>query len=77
MIRIAAAAAAAILVLSVILYISTNHGTIKITLSDPKASVEVKIDGEAITVSALDEPIQFRPGKHHLEVTGKGYKHEE
>ena len=43
-----AAAAAALFVplLGIVLYITTNHGTVKIELSDPKANAVVKVDGE-------------------------------
>jgi len=36
-------------------------GNVKITLSDPKAKVEVKVDGDSIEIAGLDEPLRLRP----------------
>ena len=54
--------------LGIVLYITTNHGTVKIELSDPKANAIVKVDGNTITVEGLGEPLRLRVGEHQLEV---------
>jgi hypothetical protein len=55
-------------------YFSTNEGTVPIVLSDPRAKVQVKIDGEAVEMTVPEPSVKLAPGKHLLEVTGKGYK---
>ncbi len=35
-------------------------------------NVEVKLDGETISIEGLDDPLQLRPGPHELIVTGEG-----
>jgi predicted Ser/Thr protein kinase len=65
-----ACAAAVVLLAGVVLWISTSMGTIHIQLDDPRAHVDVQVDGESIDSAGLDEPLRLRPGKHHLLVTG-------
>ena len=74
MIGIAAGFAGLFVLLATVLYVTTAKGTIKITLSDPEAPVDVRIDGDHITLANLESPILLRPGKHELVVTGKGYE---
>ena len=69
-----AAAAALVLLFGVVFYVTTNKGTIKITLSDPKADVQIKVDGDSIEVAALGEKLRLRPGEHELVVTAEGYE---
>jgi hypothetical protein len=57
----------------VVLTIVTDHGTVKIELSDPAAHVEVKID-RSIEIAGIGEPIRLRTGEHGLIVTGKDYE---
>jgi hypothetical protein len=64
-------AAAIVLLAGVVLWISTSTGTIQIQLDDPRAHVDVQVDGESIDSAGLDEPLRLRPGKHHLLVTGR------
>ena len=56
------------------IYIQTNHGTVKIELSDPTAKVTVQIDGETIAITGLDRPLRLRPGEHGLVVTGDDFE---
>jgi formylglycine-generating enzyme required for sulfatase activity len=69
-----AAAAAAAVLLSVVFYIATDHGRVKIELSDPTAHVEIKIDGKEIMLVGPDETYKLRSGPHELEVTGKNFR---
>ncbi len=64
----------AIAALSIVLLLPTGNGTIKIKLSDPDARVEVHIDKERYTLTALGKPIQLRVGEHDLVVTGEDYE---
>jgi hypothetical protein len=50
---------------------SGSPGTIRIELDDPRAEVEVLLDGEPVTVAPAREPFRLAAGKHHLAVTGK------
>ncbi|MHC4179798.1 MAG: family 16 glycoside hydrolase, partial [Planctomycetota bacterium] len=69
-----AAAAALFLLFGVVFYITTNNGTIKITLSDPNADVEVKLDRDVVEIGGLKDPLRLRVGEHGLVVTGKDYE---
>jgi hypothetical protein len=67
--------ASALLGLSVLcgllLYVSTDHGTMKIQVDGADAIAEVQVDGQAVTVRGLGEPLRLRAGKHGLVVTTK------
>ncbi len=69
-----AAAAALVLFCAVVLHITTNKGTIKIMLSDPTVDVQIKVDGDKVEISGLDQPLRLRVGEHGLEVTGKNFE---
>jgi formylglycine-generating enzyme required for sulfatase activity len=60
---------AVLLLLAVIIYVVTDSGTIKIQLSDPKAEVQVKLDGQTIEIAGLKEPLTLKAGEHGLVVT--------
>jgi serine/threonine protein kinase len=70
----AAGAGAALTLLAIILYVNTNHGLVKIELSDPKAKVEVKVDGDVIDIAGLKEPLRLKAGGHDLLVTSGDYQ---
>jgi hypothetical protein len=53
--------------LGVILYIATDHGTVKITGTDPQ--MKVLVDGREIHIENLGQPITIRSGTHKLMVT--------
>ncbi len=67
-------AAALLLLLGIVLLIPTGHGTVKIELSDPKARVEVKVDGDVIDIAGLKEPLRLKAGEHGLLVTSGDYQ---
>ena len=73
-----ALAAAAVCLLAAIIYVATyvatNHGYVKIELSEPAAKVEVKVDGRSIEITRLREPLPIKPGDHELEVTSEEFK---
>ena len=69
-----AACGAAAAMLGIVFLVSTRFGLVKIELSDPAAKVEVKVDGEAISLAGLDRPIRFRVGEHGIVVTGEDYE---
>jgi hypothetical protein len=58
----------------IVIRVATNKGTIKIELSDPKAEVEVKVDGDTVTLTGLDEPLRLKVGDHNLIVSGKNFE---
>ncbi len=62
------------MLLGVILYISTNYGTVKIELSDPSANVEVKVDGDLIRIAGLKERLRLKAGAHDLLVTSGDFE---
>ena len=60
--------------LGIVLLIQTVHGTVRIELSDPKAQVEVKVDGDVIDIAGLKEPLRLKAGEHGLLVTSGDYQ---
>jgi formylglycine-generating enzyme required for sulfatase activity/predicted Ser/Thr protein kinase len=60
-------------VLGVVIYVQTNHGTVRIEISDPKAKVTITVDG-TVEVTNLDKPLRLKPGPHGLEVTGQDFE---
>jgi formylglycine-generating enzyme required for sulfatase activity/serine/threonine protein kinase len=54
----------------VIVYIVTDHGTVKIAGSDPQ--MKITVDGEEIRIENLGQPITFRTGTHCLVATRDG-----
>ena len=65
---------AVVLLLGIVFYVATDHGTIKIELSDLGAQVEVRVDGDEIDIKGPGEPVHLRVGEHDLCVTGKDYE---
>jgi predicted Ser/Thr protein kinase len=66
----AGGAAAVALLTAVALWAPGATGTLHIQLDDPRAEVEVWVDGEPVDRAGLSEPLRFRTGRHHLLVTG-------
>jgi hypothetical protein len=64
------AATAAVLV-GVVFWVVNSTGTIRVELAGPPTEVEVQVDGERVENGRLNEPLRLRPGKHHMQVTGK------
>jgi serine/threonine protein kinase len=71
---IVALAVVGLLLLGIIIYVVTDNGTIKIELSDPKAQVEIKVDGNTVSLTGLEEPLKLRAGPHELHIEGKNFK---
>lgn len=61
-----AAAMLGVLALGVVIYVATDHGSIKIVVDGPQPSVT--IDRETVRVDGLGETITLRAGKHDLTV---------
>jgi serine/threonine protein kinase len=70
---IAAGFAAAAVLFGVILFVPSRYGTVKIEVSDPRALVEVKIDGEQIDIAGL-RPLRLRAGEHGIVVTSADFE---
>jgi formylglycine-generating enzyme required for sulfatase activity/serine/threonine protein kinase len=62
------------LLLGIVIYVSTNYGTVKIELSDPSAKVTVKVDGDTVEIAGLKDPLTFKAGPHDLLVTSGEFK---
>lgn len=63
---IAASGLVGAVMLAGIFYFATDHGTIRISVHDPAATIIV--DGKTIAVDQLSEPLEFRAGEHELVV---------
>jgi hypothetical protein len=70
----AVGAAALAIALGVVILIQTQSGTIKIELVGAAKGVEVQVDGDAVEITGLEEPLRLRAGKHFLQVTGKNFE---
>jgi serine/threonine protein kinase len=57
--------------LSLLFFLPGGEGTIQILVEAPGSEVTVQVDGDEISAARLSGPLQLRPGKHHLLVTGK------
>jgi formylglycine-generating enzyme required for sulfatase activity/WD40 repeat protein len=68
---IAALAALLSLLLSVVIYVKTDNGTVRIELSDANATIRVQVDGDTISIDGFEKPIRLRTGEHTLTVTGQ------
>ncbi len=66
--------AVAIVLLGVILYVTTDKGTVKIVFPTPNPDVEVEIDGDNIDIAGLEDPLRLSVGEHGLEVTSDKFK---
>ena len=58
----------------VILYVSTNFGTVKIQFSQQYSGLRITVDGDKIEIAGLDEPFKFKVGEHGLEVKSEKYE---
>jgi len=63
----------AFLCLGVILYVSTDYGTVKIELPYDDPGIVVKVDDNEIDIAGLGEPLKFKVGEHGLEVASEKY----
>ncbi|CAN5908745.1 hypothetical protein BH23PLA1_BH23PLA1_37320 [soil metagenome] len=62
-------------VLGVLIYVKTDYGDLVIELSDPTAQVDVKVDGQEVTLDPEGDPIRIRAGADQkLEVSGPGFE---
>jgi serine/threonine protein kinase len=68
------ALAVALLAAGIVLYVATNYGTIKIELSDPAADVQIKVDGDVVTLTSPERTLTLRPGKYEMEVAGDDFR---
>jgi len=70
----AAAAGIAAVLLGIVMYVSTNYGTVKIELSDPAPNVEVKVDGDTVEIAGLERSLKLKAGEHDLLVTSADFE---
>ena len=70
------AAAAALLIVAAGVWIGARakRGDVVIELSDPKANVEVRVDGERVALAGLDRPLSLTVGDHGLTVAGPDFE---
>lgn len=61
------------LLVGIIIYVCTDHGNVKIELSDPKANVQVRVDGVTIDITGMEQPLRLKLGDRKLMVTGKDF----
>lgn len=66
--------AAAVLLGIIVFTFTTSEGTVRVELSDAKAPVEIKLDGQTIQLSVDGKPLKVKPGPHQFTVTGNGFE---
>jgi hypothetical protein len=71
---LAGSVAAAGLMAGVLFWPPKSTGTVRIELDDPRAAVEVQVDGERRDPAGLGEPLQLPAGRHQLLVTSGRFK---
>ncbi|MFO0878116.1 MAG: family 16 glycoside hydrolase [Gemmataceae bacterium] len=59
---------------ALVVTLRTRYGDVVIEFSDPKAPVEVKLDGEKVELAGLDRPLKLQAGEHGLTVTGADFE---
>ncbi len=67
------AVSTAAVLLSIVIVVNTDHGSVKIELSHPKANVRVEVDGIVIDSPALEQPLRLKLGDHKFVVTGEDF----
>ena len=69
-IALAAGGAAAIVLLGIVILVTTGKGTVKLEFADAEAARQctVSIDGDAIRLENLGEPIKLWSGEHTLRI---------
>ena len=71
---IAAGGAAIVLLLGITIFVLTGRGTVKITVKGGDDSIQVKVDGDEITITGLDESLKLSAGEHGLTVTSPRFE---
>jgi serine/threonine protein kinase len=57
------------------LYVQTDYGDLVVEMSDPRAKVEVKVNGHEVTLDPSGKPVRIRAGRNQkLEVSGSDYE---
>src|SRR5262249_2011208 len=64
---------AALVLAGIVIIVNSEHGSIKIELSDPKANAKVEVDGDTIELNVLGKPLRLKLGDHKLRVTGEDF----
>src|SRR5262245_19931022 len=75
--RVAIAAAACFLMFAIVagvFYVKTDHGTIEVRIKDPKAKVQISLDGDVLQLNNDGQITKVRAGQHELEVTGPDFQ---
>ena len=71
---IAAGGAAIVVLLGITIFVLTGRGTVKITVNGGDDSIQVKVDGDEITITGLDESLKLSAGEHGLTVTSPRFE---
>src|SRR5438552_1966859 len=75
-VAVAASAFFLFAVAGVVFYVSTDHGTIEVRLSDPRANVQLSVDGGEVTLTDNGRVTKLRAGPHAMIVMGPDYETE-
>lgn len=70
---VGAACAVTLVILGIVVYVETDHGMVRIELSDPHANVAIFVDNNPV-LTAADGSCQLPSGEHELMVTGQDFE---
>jgi hypothetical protein len=70
----AAALVLALFAAGAVIYVQTDYGDLKIELSDPNAKVEVRVNGQAVTLTADGKVTHVKAGPGEVVVSGDGFE---
>jgi hypothetical protein len=75
--RLVAGAAALLLILfaaGAVIYVRTDYGDLQVKLSDPSAKVDVRVNGQTLTLTADGKVTHIKAGPGELVVSGDGFE---
>jgi hypothetical protein len=65
---------AALLLLGIVMVLSTEYGTVQITLHNADENVRVFVDGNTIAIDGLSEPLKLKVGEHKLVASSPSFE---
>ena len=62
------------IVMGALIYVATDYGTIRISLSDPSAVRHITLDGNEVVLRLLEQSLRLRAGEHSLNISSEGFE---
>ncbi len=74
LILVAVGGIAVVLLVGITIFVMTDRGIVEITIKGGDDSIQVKVDGDEIAITSLDEPLKLSAGEHGLTVTSPRFE---